>query len=85
MGQNSAKIFPPPQSYGQANVNLTSEVVPQGINAPTTLLPDQAGGMPNLNPAAPATKVNTRPVVQGGGGGKKKLPGDDLGYGKFFG
>lgn len=85
MGQNSARIFPPPQAYGQANVNLTSEVTPQGISAPTVLLPDQAGGIPTLNPATPAPKVNTRPVVQGGGGGKKKLPGDDLNYGKFFG
>lgn len=84
MGQNSARIFPPPQAYGQANVNLTSEVVPQGIAPTTTLLPDQAGGMPNLNPSAPATK---KPNIGQGGGpiGKKKLPGDDLGYGKFFG
>lgn len=81
MGATSAKIFNPPQSYGQANVNQASQVTPQGIAPSTILLPDQAGGTPTFNPATPAPKVNTRATGQGG---KKKLLNDDLNYGKFF-
>lgn len=63
MGQNSAKVFNPPQSYGQANVSQISEVTPQGINAPTTLLPDQAGAGVGVNaPAAPAASAPRGPA-----------------------
>jgi hypothetical protein len=63
MGQNSAKVFNPPQSYGQANVSQISEVTPQGVAPANVLLPDQAGAGLGVNaPAAPVSsgKLNGR-------------------------